>query len=227
MRAFLGWLRGEKRHCCMAAIPTIEQEHAKRPNREREKLVGDRTRIVNLMKSTLSRFGIRGFKPTLRKADDRLGELRTAEGELLPENTRAELRRDMTRLRVVREQIKEIEQGRLRKLEAAAAAEKGPHSMVRLIARIIGIGIETADMLVNEILSRHLRDGKAVARYAGFTGSPDESGRRRREKGLARAGNARVRRGMMQLAWQPSFGKRSSWLEPSLDRMNPIQVQQH
>jgi transposase len=55
-------------------------------------------------------------------------------------------------------------------------------------------------MLVNEILSRHFR--KAVARYAGLTGSPDESGRRRREKGLARAGNARVRRGMIQLAWR-------------------------
>src|ERR1700720_1309834 len=131
-RAFLGWLRGERGHCSMVAIPTIEEEDAKRPNREREKLVGDRTRIVNRMKSTLSRFGIRGFKPTLRKAGEKLGELRTAEGELLPENTRAELRRDMTRLRVVREQIKEIEQERLRKLEAATATEKGPHSMVRL-----------------------------------------------------------------------------------------------
>ena len=57
-------------------------------------------------------------------------------------------------------------------------------------------------MLVNEILSRHLRDSEAVARYAGLTGSPDESGNRRREKGLARAGNARVRRGMIQLAWR-------------------------
>lgn len=71
--------------------------------------------------------------------------------------------------------------------------------MVRFIARIIGIGIETADMLVSEILSRGLRDSKAVARYAGLTGAPDESGRRRREKGLAKAGNARVRRGMIQL----------------------------
>jgi len=41
-----------------------------------------------------------------------------------------------------------------------------------------------------------------VARYAGLTGSPDESGRRRREKGLAKAGNARVRHGMVQLAWR-------------------------
>ena len=202
MRAFLGWLRGERRHCSMAAIPTIEEEDAKRPNREHEKLVGDRTRIVNRMKSTLARLGIRWFKPTLRKAEEKLRELRTAEGTLLPENTREELRRDMARLRVVREQIKEIEQQRLRKLEAAAPAEKGPHAMIHLIARVMGIGIETADMLVNEILSRHLRDSKAVARYAGLTGSPDESGKRRREKGLARAGNARVRRGMIQLAWR-------------------------
>ena len=74
--------------------------------------------------------------------------------------------------------------------------------MVLLLVRVIGIGIETADMLVQEVLSRNLRDRRAVARYAGLTGSPDESGSKRREKGLARAGNARVRRGMVQLAWR-------------------------
>jgi transposase len=52
------------------------------------------------------------------------------------------------------------------------------------------------------IFSRHWRDRKAVARYAGPTGSPDESGSRRRERGLARAGNVRVRNGMIQLAWR-------------------------
>jgi transposase len=57
-------------------------------------------------------------------------------------------------------------------------------------------------MLVHEILSRNLRDRRAVARYAGLTGAPDESGAKRREKGLAKAGSARVRRGMIQLAWR-------------------------
>ena len=48
-----------------------------------------------------------------------------------------------------------------------------------------------------------MRDRRAVARYAGLTGSPDESDARRREQGLARAGNAReFRRGMIQLAWR-------------------------
>jgi len=38
-----------------------------------------------------------------------------------------------------------------------------------------------------------------VARYDGSTGAPNESGARRREKGLARAGNARMRRTMIPI----------------------------
>ena len=179
-RVFLGWLRGEPDHCSMSAIPTLEQEDAKRPNRERETLVGERTRIVNRMKACLIRLGIRSFKPTLRKAPERLEALRTPEGAPLPPNTQAEMRRDMARLRFVENQIKEIEAARMQKLEQAPA--EGPHAMIRLLARVIGVGVETADMLVNEILSRNLRDQKAVARYAGLTGSPDESGKRSRER---------------------------------------------
>jgi transposase len=149
------------------------------------------------MKSALARLGVRGFKPHLRKAPERLAGLRTAEGTGLPANSVEEFRRDMARLR---EQVSSIEKTRAERLERAP--DTGPHAMVRLLARVIGIGIETADMLVREILSRRLRDRRAVARYAGLTGSPDESGLKRREKGLAKAGNARVRRGLIQLAWR-------------------------
>ena len=199
-RAFLGWLRGERDHCSMAAIPSLEEEDARRPSREREALVGERTRLGNRIKATLARLGIRGFKPTLRKAAERLDGLRTPEGEPLPPNTVAELRRAMARLRFINDQIREIEAARLERL--AQHSQEGTHPMVLLLARVSGIGIETADMLVQEVLSRHLRDRRAVARYGGLTGAPDESGTRRREKGLARAGNARVRRGMIQLAWR-------------------------
>src|SRR5215211_5010544 len=199
-RVFLGWLRGEPGHCTMAAIPTLEEEDARRPNRERESLVGERTRIVNRIKANLTRLGIRGFKPTVRGASERLEALRTPDGAPLPPNTRAELRRDMARLGFIVGQIKEIEDARQEGL--ATQPDQGPPAMVRLLARVIGIGFETADMLVHEILARNLRDRRAVARYAGLTGSPDESGAKRREKGLAKVGNARVRRGMVQLAWR-------------------------
>ena len=136
----------------------------------------------------------------MRNAPDRLATLRTPEGVPLPPNTLLELRRDMARLRFVMDQIKEVEQARAQELERAP--QDKPHVMVHLLARIMGIGLETADLLVQEVLARTWRDRRAVARYAGLTGSPDESGSRRREKGLAKVGNARVRRGMIQLAWR-------------------------
>ena len=209
-RVFLGWLRGEPDHCRMAAIPSLEEEDARRPNRERESLVGERTRIVNRIKAALTRLGVRGFKPTLRNALQHLETLRTPEGTAVPPNTLAELRRDMARLHFVMEQIKQLEDARAERLEQTS--EEGPNAMVRVLARVVGVGLETADMLVQEILWRKLRDRRAVARYAGLTGAPDESGSRRREKGLAKAGNARVRRGMIQLAWRFLLHQRDSAL---------------
>src|SRR5829696_9024739 len=78
-RAFLGWLRGERGHCSMAAVATLEEEDARRPTRERESLVAERTRVVNRMRACLARLGIRSFRPTLRRAPERLEELRTPE----------------------------------------------------------------------------------------------------------------------------------------------------
>ena len=199
-RAVLGWLRGEKKHCTMAAIPTVEEEDAKRPHREREQLVGKRTAIINRMKAAFVRLGIRGFNPKLRRAPQQLATLRTPEGRPIPPNTLAELQREMAHLGFVNEQIKQIEDARLKQLKEAP--RRSSNAKVLQLERIYGLGIETADMLANEVFSRELRDSRAVARYVGLTGSPDESGQRRREKGLAKAGNARARRGMIQFAWR-------------------------
>jgi transposase len=184
----------------MVAVPTIDEEDAKRPSRERESLVGERTRIINRMRSALVRLGIRGFKPELRRAPQRLESLRTPEDLPIPPNTLDEIRRDLARLALVRNQIETIERGRLERLKQAPTT--GGNAMVRALASVIGVGVETADMLVQEVLSRNMRDRRAVARYAGLTGSPDESGAKRREKGLAKSGNARVRRALIQLAWR-------------------------
>ena len=139
-RGFLGWLRGERGHCTMARVPTIAEEDAKRPNRERECLVGERTRIVNRMKGTLARLGIRNFKPTLRKAAERLAKLHTPEGSALPPNVSAELQRDIARLGFVISQIKEIEEARQERLEQEP--ETGPHAMVRHRVRVGGVPLK-------------------------------------------------------------------------------------
>ena len=173
-RATLGWLRGEPDHCRMVAIPTLEEEDAKRSNREHQYLVGERTRLINRLKAALARLGVRNFNPKLRKASERLRGLVTPESMPLPPNTLAEMECDMQRLQFVRQQIKAIEQTRFERIEKTPKARL--NMMVLLVARVLGMGIETADMLVHEVLSRDLRDRRAVARYAGLTGAPDETG---------------------------------------------------
>lgn len=69
MRVFLGWLRGERGHCGMVAIPTLEEEDARRPSRDREKLVGEKNRIINTIKVAMQRLGIRGFNPASKRAE--------------------------------------------------------------------------------------------------------------------------------------------------------------
>ena len=160
LRVLLGWLRGERGHCSMVAIPSLEEEDARRPSRERGTLIGERARITNRIKGALVRFGITGFNPMLRKAAQNLEKLKPAEGGPLPANTLAEIKRDLARLAVVREHIAAIEKARVESLKRAP--KTGPDAMVQLLARVIGIGIETADMLVREVLSRTLRDRRAV-----------------------------------------------------------------
>jgi transposase len=216
-RSVLGWLRGEEKHCSMVAIPTLEEEDAKRPHREREQLVGKKTGIINRVKAICIRHGIRGFKPNLRKAADRLAALLTPEGGPIPPNTLTELRRELEHLRFIKEQIKQIEKIRLEQLEQMPG---GSNATTRELSRVRGLGVETADMLATEVFTREYREQRAIARYVGLTGSPDESGSRRREKGLAKAGNARVRRGMIQLAWRFRLHQKNSglvqWFEASV-----------
>jgi len=199
-RGFLGWLRGERKHCSMVAIPTREEEDGKRPLRERETLTADTTRLVNRMKSLLAVQGIGNFNVKLKKAGEKLLELKTAAGEALPPEALAELQRTFERLRLAKQQIAEIDKRRGRRL--AEAPQAGLNPMILILARVFGVGGMTAESLVREVLYRNLRDRRAVARYVGLTGSPDESGKKRREQGLAKAGNGRVRRMLIQLAWR-------------------------
>jgi transposase len=198
-RSFLGWLRGEKKHCSMVPIPSLSDEDARRCNRERQTLTGEATRLVNRLKGCLARLGLRNVNVKARDAAARLDAVRTGEGAPLPPLTPAELGRALVRLAVVRAQLKAVDKARRKQLRHAPAAYQ---RQVGALRRVYGLGAPTADLLSTEMFVRPVRDHRAVARSAGLTGAPDESGQRRREKGLARAGNARVRHGMIQFAWR-------------------------
>ena len=106
----------------------------------------------------------------------------------------------MDRLVLVRAQIKEVEDTRAEKITQDAPAWH--HAMVGKLATIHGLAVDTADMLVSEVFYRDILNRQALAHYGGLTGSPNESGQKRREKGLSRFGNPRVRNGLIQFAWR-------------------------
>ena len=108
------------------ALTKIKEPRARRPGRERESLVGDATRIINRIKSALVRLGIRTFNPTLKTAPTLLNNLRTPEGNPIPPNTLDEIKRDMERRQLICEQIRRIEQERVKRLEQAP--DTGPNA---------------------------------------------------------------------------------------------------
>jgi transposase len=200
LRTFLAWLRGEPRVCSMVRIPSAAEEEMRRPGRERERLVRERLQLDNRIENLLCVQGIAGFRPRLKKAAERLEQLRSFAGVPLPAKTMAELRGLMARHRVICEQLQEIEAERDR--VAMATQPDQAERMIQHLARIVGLGLETATLLVREMFCRPFRDRRAVASFAGLTGTPFHSGGTEREQGIGKNGNARLRHLVMQRAWR-------------------------
>jgi transposase len=198
--ALLGWLRGEPRRCTMAPIPTEAEEDMREPGREREALVAARLKVENQIGSQLIRFGIEGFNPRLKKAAQKLEDLRRPDERPLPPKTMEKLRRLMAHHALLSQQMKEIEVARQQVVTVT-----GPdriERMIQLLAHIVGLGVETATVLVHEVFSRRFRNRKALAAFVGLTGTPFNSGGSTREQGISKNGNPRVRRIVTQLMWR-------------------------
>jgi transposase len=210
LRALMAWWRGDRAACHMVQVPSIEREDARRTHRERQRLIAERVQHVNRVKGLLASQGIYDFQPLRQNRWQDLSELRTGDGHELPSRLRRELEREFKRLELVLEQIAVVEAER-----DAAVTEPVPEDAdaekVACLARLGGLGIETATILVREALFRPFANRKEVAAYAGLTPCPFDSGQRQREQGISKAGNPLLRKTMIELAWlwlryQPESG---------------------
>ena len=200
LTTLIGWLRGEPGRCTMSPIPTEEEEDLREPGRRRETLVRARLKVENQITSLLIRYGIEAFKPRLRSAEKKLDELKTFDSRPLPANAMNSLRLLMAQHRLVSAQLKEIEEARQQVVDVVE-----PNRLQRMIltlARVVGVGVETATVIVYEVFSRQFRDRRALAAFVGLTGTPYDSGGSRTEQGISKNGNPRVRRMLSQLAWR-------------------------
>jgi transposase len=212
LRTLMGWARGERRICSMVRPPSPAEEDERRLTRERQTLVIERVRHVNRIKGLLATQGVFDFEPMRRDRRRELAELRCRDGQPLPPRLRMELVREIGRLELAIEQLREIESERDLALQAtrSSAAQTAREPKTRLAAvaspgnqllRLRGIGSEFASVLSLEAFYRNFNNRREVAAYSGLTPSPWKSGNIDAEQGISKAGNARLRKTMIQLAW--------------------------
>ena len=73
--------------------------------------------------------------------------------------------------------------------------------MIQQLAKLRGVGVQSATGVVREAFMREFANGEALGSYAGLTAIPFSSGSIEREQGISKAGNARLRTAMVELAW--------------------------
>ena len=200
LRTLLGWLRAEPGRCTMAPIPTEEEEDMREPGRHRNRLVGDRLKVENRIGGLLVRHGVTGFNPRLKSAHKKLAELKTYDGRPLPPRTTDSLRLLMAQHRLLSQQLEEIEADRAKVIEVETPDRL--QRRIQALAGLIGVGVETATVLVHEVFSRRFKDRRALGGFVGLTGTPYDSGGSKTEQGISKNGNPHVRRMLSQLAWR-------------------------
>jgi transposase len=198
LRTLMAFKRGEPRVCAMLIVPTPEEEDRRRLSRERKTMIKERIEHINRIKGLMACQGIAGFEPMRANAREKLGELRTGDGRAIPERMKSEIRRELDRLELLRRQIAEVEAERDALLHAEDSPKASPGAQ---LLKLRGIGPEFASVLWQEGLYRRFTNRRQLAAYAGLAPSPWRSGDMKKEQGIAKSGNARLRTTMIEAAW--------------------------
>lgn len=192
------YLAGDNRICSMVRVPTPDEEDGKRVHREREHLVQERTRIENRILALLATQGVRS-RPSLRSWERDMAVLKTGDGRMLPPHLLAELNRLRRRLELVLDMIRETDAEREEFL--SATADDAITAKITTLRSVYGIGDNFAAVLTREIFYRPFANRKQLASYVGLAPMPHQSGGVDRDRRIGRAGNARARKTLIQLAW--------------------------
>ena len=202
---------GERGLWSVVRVPSVEDEEGRRLHRELAPLNKERTRHRNRIRGLLVAQGLR-LEP---KGDflQRLEALTLWDGAPLPLELKGELEREYQRLRLVEAQRRALENTRKSRLRQADTAS------VQRVVQLMGlraIGPNCAWLLVMEFFAwREFRNRRQLGACAGLTGTPYDSGASKRDQGISKAGNRRVRTMMIEIAWlwlryQPN-SKLSRW----------------
>ena len=207
LRSLMAYLRGEPKVWSVVRVPTIAEEDDRRLHRERARLLNERIQHVNRINGLLAIHGVYDYEPMHPERMQRLQQLRTADRCKLPPRLQAEIVRQLQRLELVLRMIETIETERNAIASAKSKSTSRSRSShtnakkIRDLIRLKSIGPEFATVLVGEVFYRTFDNRKQLGSYVGLTPSHFQSGSMSRDQGISRAGNAKARSTMVELAW--------------------------
>lgn len=214
LRLLMRYMSGEKQALHTIRVPTVDEEDDRRLNRERDRLLKERGAHSARIKSLLTLHGI-----VLDKLSQLPGLLATAKaavvGYNLPADLKLELTREYERYVLVDRQVKQLEKLQIERAESLVIPATQNIQRLRCLK---GVGWQSSWVLAMEFFNwRAFKNTKQVGACAGLTPTPYDSGDSTREQGISKAGNKRIRKLMVELAWlwlryQPG-SQLSQWFE--------------
>jgi transposase len=191
------YVQGERRAWRVVRVPTVAEEDARHLPRTLEALTQDRTRLMSRLKSLLATQGVAlALDAHFR---DRLEKVRLWDGAPLPVGLQERLTRTWVQLEHVDRQIRDVRA--LRLTQPANLTPSTSRALSRLLA-MRAIGPTGAWVLATELFGwRQIRNRRELGALVGLVPAPYQSGETEYDQGITRAGNAHVRRVIVQLAW--------------------------
>jgi len=189
--------QGETKVWSVVHVPKMEEEDQRQLHRELMALKREQAHHINRMKGSLASQGI-----VLEVKTKFLEELRCAhlwDGSSVPPALHILLVREHERLRLVREQMHQVEATRK---EALCSSCDPAIGQVRKLLQLKGIGMNSAWVYVMEFFAwRAFHNRRELGSLAGLAPTPYASGDSSRERGISKAGNRPVRALAIEIAW--------------------------
>jgi transposase len=189
--------QGETKVWSVVHVPKTGEEDQRQLHRELMALKREQTHHINRMKGLLVSQGI--VMEVKSEFLEELDRIQLWDGSSIPAGMQTLLVREQERLRLVREQIHQVE---VTRKEALRTSKDPAIEQVRRLLQLKGIGINSAWIYVMEFFAwRAFHNRRELGSLAGLTPTPYASGESVRERGISKAGNRPVRAMAIEIAW--------------------------
>ena len=199
MGLLLRWAGGETKVWSVVRVPDAASEDIRQLSRAIDRLKGERGQHRARIKSLLVLHGLKVMAVGGGKWAERVEALRAWDGSVLGPHLRRDLIEEGERLALLERQLAALKAER----DQLVATSQAPAAVkARKLAEFGAIAQESSFVFATELFGwRSFDNRRQLAGSVGLVPTPYQSGDMAREQGLSKAGNGRMRKMLVEIAW--------------------------